>query len=152
MPLWSSLIVAMVFLQVLSGALVAGLDGGLLYNTFPMMNQYWLPPELADLSPGWRNLFENSVTVQFDHRIGAYLCILLVVGLWFRARALALSAAARRALHLTLVALAAQIALGIATLVWLVPVPVAILHQGGALVLFAAAVHLAFRLQGCEKG
>ena len=54
---------------------------------------------------------------------------------------------ARRALHLTLLALALQLALGIATLLWAVPVPLAVLHQGGALVLFAAAVHLAFRFR-----
>jgi cytochrome c oxidase assembly protein subunit 15 len=150
--IWSGLIVAVIFLQVLSGALVAGLDAGLVYNTFPMMNAYWLPPELAELAPGWLNLFENPVTVQFDHRIGAYLTTLLILGLWLRSRGqgrrrLELEPLARRALHLTLLALALQLALGIATLLWAVPVPLAVLHQGGALVLFAAAVHLAFRFR-----
>ncbi|MBT3534430.1 MAG: heme A synthase [Rhodospirillaceae bacterium] len=144
--LWSKLVVVVIFIQVLSGALVAGLDGGLVYNSFPMMNEYWLPPELGDLSPGWLNLFENPVTVQFDHRIGAYVCTLAVLALWFRMRGLALAPLTRRALHMTLAALVLQLALGIVTLLWIVPVPLAILHQGGALVLFAAAVHLMFRL------
>jgi len=144
--LWSKLIVGWVFLQILSGALVAGLDGGLVYNTFPMMNQYWLPPELTDLSPGWLNMFKNAVTVQFDHRLGAYLCTILILALWHRSRTFTLAPAARRALHLTLAALALQVGLGIATLLWVVPVPLAMLHQGGALLLFAAAVHLMFRL------
>ncbi len=147
--IWSWLILTMIFLQVCSGALVAGLDAGLVYNTFPMMNEYWLPPELADLSPGWLNVFENVVTVQFDHRIGAYLITLLLVGLWFRMPHLEHSETAppaRQALRLTLLALALQLALGVATLLWGVPVALAVLHQGGALLLFGAAVRLTYCL------
>lgn len=143
---WSWLAVAVVFLQALSGGLVAGLDAGFVYNSFPMMNEYWLPPELGELSPWWLNMFENVVTVQFDHRIGAYLCTLLLLGLWYKARALSLGSSARFALNLMLVVLAIQLTLGVATLLLVIPVSLAVLHQGGALLLFAAAVHLALRL------
>ncbi len=149
--LWVVVILTMIFLQILSGALVAGLDAGLIYNSFPTMNGYWLPPELGDLSPGWINLFENPVTVQFDHRIGAYICTILIVGLWLRQQltpklGAAFAGAARKAMALTLAALALQLALGIVTLLWVVPVVIAVLHQGGALLLFAAATLLAFHL------
>jgi cytochrome c oxidase assembly protein subunit 15 len=147
----AGLLVVIVFMQVLSGALVAGLDGGLVYNSFPMMNEYWLPPELSTLRPTWRNLFENPVTAQFDHRVGAYLCAALVAGLWWRlwqaATGAAVCPSVRLALYLTTAALVLQLALGIATLLWGVPVPLAVLHQGGALSLFSASLLLAHRLR-----
>ncbi len=144
---WVWAAVLLVLLQALSGGLVAGLDAGFVYNTFPMMNEYWLPPELGELSPWWLNMFENVITVQFDHRIGAYLCTLLLLWIWFKARALELAPAARSALRLSMAALVLQLALGIGTLVLLIPVSLAVLHQGGALLLFAATVQLAFRLR-----
>ncbi len=112
----------------------------------PMMNGYWLPPELGTLSPWWLNMFGNVVTVQFDHRIGAYLCTLLLLGLWFKARSLALGRPVRLALNLMLVALAVQLALGVSIMLLVIPVSLAVLHQGGALLLFAATVQFAFRL------
>jgi len=139
--------VFLVLLQILSGGLVAGLDAGFVYNTFPMMNEYWFPPELGQLSPWWLNMFENVITVQFDHRIGAYLVTLLTVWIWFKARSVSVSGATRMALNLVFLALAIQLGLGIGTLVMVVPVALAVLHQGGALLLFAAVVHLAFRLR-----
>ncbi|MDA1100380.1 MAG: COX15/CtaA family protein [Proteobacteria bacterium] len=144
---WSWIAVAVVFLQVLSGGLVAGLDAGFVYNSFPTMNGYWLPPELAEMSPWWMNMFENVVTVQFDHRIGAVICTVLLLGLWFKARTLALGRAARLALILMLVALALQLALGVSTLLLIIPVWLAVLHQGGALLLFATSMHFALCLR-----
>ena len=54
---------------ILSGAYVAGNDAGNAYNSFPMMNDHWIPPEILELKPLWRNFFENTCTVQFDHRV-----------------------------------------------------------------------------------
>ena len=139
-------LLGVIFLQILTGGLVAGLDAGFIYNSFPMMNEYWLPPELWDLSPFWLNMLENVVTVQFDHRMGAYVCAILILWLWWRGRASDVSSSVRSALNFVLSAMFLQFALGIATLLWVVPVPMAVLHQGGALVLFAAAVYLSFRL------
>ena len=91
-------------------------------------------------------MLENAVTVQFDHRMGAYVCAILILWLWWRGRASDVSSYVRSALNFVLSAMFLQFALGIATLLWVVPVPMAVLHQGGALVLFAAAVYLSFRL------
>ncbi|MDP6565504.1 MAG: COX15/CtaA family protein [Alphaproteobacteria bacterium] len=144
---WTWVALALVFLQALSGGLVAGLDGGFVYNTFPMMDEHWLPPELGLLSPWWLNAFENEVTAQFNHRIGAYVTALVLLALWFKARLAPLGPQARLALHLMLAALVGQLLLGVFTLILLVPLSLAILHQGGALVLFAVVLYALHRLQ-----
>lgn len=137
------LILALVVLQIFSGGLVAGLDAGMTFNTWPLMDGALVPPldKLGIISPAWRNLFENVMTVQFQHRMIAYtiwLCALLhaLHGRRFG------GAAARQGW--TLFALVtAQAALGILTLLFEVPIDLALTHQFGAtLVLIAAAVHV----------
>jgi heme a synthase len=130
----------LIFVMVLSGGLVAGIHAGLAYNTFPLMNGHVVPPEYLTLQPWYLNLFSNIAAVQFDHRLIAWLLFLLVPWFWFRARRLPLRPRARLASHLLLVALAAQIALGISTLLLVVPVPLAAAHQAGALILFSVAL------------
>ncbi len=125
-----------VLLQAFSGALVAGLDAGRHYNTFPTMNGVWFPTELLHLDPWWLNAFENATTVQFDHRLGAVAASLLVA--LFGLRCIARGGRARAAGFWLLAALAAQFALGVATLVMMVPVALGVSHQAGALLLLAA--------------
>ena len=105
-------LLGVMFLQILTGGLVAGLDAGFIYNSFPMMNEFWLPPELWDLSPFWVNMLENIVTVQFDHRMGAYVCAILILWLWWRGRASDVSSYVRSALNLVFGAMILQICLG----------------------------------------
>ena len=103
-----------------------------------------MPAEVLLLSPGWKNLFYNMAMVQFDHRIAAYVLALSVPVLWWRVRRTpAATPRARTASHLLLGMLAAQIALGILTLVHVVPLPLAALHQAGAVLVFALALNLA---------
>lgn len=126
------LVLALVFVQALIGALVAGLDAGLHYNTFPLMDGAFVPPGLLLEQPWWLNLFENPITVQFAHRVGAY--VVTVAVLWFCWRS-------RHPLRgWLLAALVLQMALGIATLLLVVPLPLAWAHQAGAVVLLTAAV------------
>ncbi|HHM04452.1 MAG TPA: heme A synthase [Gammaproteobacteria bacterium] len=129
-----------VFFTALSGAFVAGLKAGFIYNTFPMMGDRWLPEELLALSPAWRNVFENAVTVQFDHRLLALTVAAVVLALWKRAYKERVNARARLAANLLLTAVALQLALGITTLLLEVPVALGAAHQAGALVLLTAAV------------
>lgn len=136
------LLLVLVYLQALSGALVAGLDAGLHYNTFPTMNGAWLPPELWHLTPWWLNLLENPTTVQFDHRIGAYLVAIAVLACWWRVRPTA-EHSAKLALDVVLTVMLVQVGLGIATLLLQVPVGLGVLHQAGAVALFAAVLWLA---------
>ncbi|HHS82616.1 MAG TPA: heme A synthase [Devosia sp.] len=133
------LLVAMVFLQIILGAFVAGLDAGFGFNTWPLMEGKWIPDGLGDLQPAWRNLFENLLTVQFDHRVFAYLVgIVALVGL-----VLSLFSDDSRQnqwMKTAFLLVLAQIMLGILTLVLVVPIPLAVAHQSMALVLFGTLV------------
>lgn len=137
---------ALVFAMALSGGMVAGLRAGFAYNTFPLMNGNWVPPEILMLEPWWRNFFWNTATVQFVHRTIAWLLIVLVPLFWWQASRVPLAPRARFACHLLLAMLAIQVALGIATLVLVVPVALAAAHQGGAVLLLGAALWVAHEL------
>lgn len=132
-------IVGLTGLQIFLGGLVAGLHAGLTYNTWPLMDGGLVPSGLFSHVPWWRNLFENIATVQFDHRLGAYLLFALAWAHAWQARGTAYGRAAIGvALLVTL-----QACLGIATLITVVPLPLALTHQLGAVtVLIAAVVHL----------
>jgi cytochrome c oxidase assembly protein subunit 15 len=138
---FAGLLLVLVLFQIYLGGLVAGLDGGLSYNTWPLMDGSVVPGDLFVIDPAWRNLFENPKTVQFIHRCGAYL--LFALALWHMiATNLRLPGTthARRALVLFLLVLV-QAAIGISTLVTQVPLHLALTHQALALIVlgFAAA-------------
>jgi cytochrome c oxidase assembly protein subunit 15 len=137
----AGIMVILVLIQLYLGGLVAGLHAGLSYNTWPLMDGKVIPGDLFILDPAWRNLFENPKTVQFIHRVGAY--VVFVVALWqmiatFRRQPG--TTHARRATILFLLVLL-QATLGIGTLVMHVPMDLALTHQAFALVVlgFAAA-------------
>jgi cytochrome c oxidase assembly protein subunit 15 len=137
----------LVFAMALTGGLVAGIRAGFAYNTFPLMHGHVVPPEILMLEPWWRNFFYNMATVQFDHRVLAWVLAFTVPAFWWRVRAKPeASRAVRAAADAMLAALVVQIALGIATLVNVVPISLAALHQAGAVVLFAAALNAAHAL------
>jgi heme a synthase len=145
---WADALAGLVFFMVLTGGLVAGIRAGFAYNTFPLMNGHLVPPEILLLEPWWKNFFYNMATVQFDHRAVAWLLAFALPVLWWKVtRIEAAPARARWGAHLLLAMLAVQIALGILTLVHVVPLPLAAAHQAGALVLFALALHLAHALR-----
>jgi|SRR5579864_825109 len=138
---------ALVLVMALSGALVAGTRAGLAYNTFPLMNGYLVPPDLFALEPWYRNLYANIATVQFDHRLIAWLLAFFVPWLCLRVRREAASPRARFAAALLVGALALQIALGLSTLLLAVPLPLAAAHQAGAMLVFSAALFLLHALR-----
>ena len=122
-----------VFLMALSGGMVAGLRAGYAYNTFPLMNGHIVPPEVMLLEPWWRNFVYNMATVQLVHRAFFWALAVLVLVAWWRNR----ESAAGNALLLTF---AVQASLGIATLLTGVPVGLGSAHQGGAVLVLAAAL------------
>ena len=138
----------LVFVMVLSGALVAGTHAGLEYNTFPLMNGRVVPPDAFAMQPWHRNLYDNLATVQFDHRLIAWALAFFAPWLWLRVRSAGASRRARLAADLLLGAIVVQIALGISTLLLFVPVPLAAAHQAGALLVFTAALFLVHSLRG----
>ena len=137
---FSWIITALIAYTVVTGGFVAGIRAGFAYNTFPLMNGRLLPPEIFMLEPWYSNFFNNMATVQFDHRLGAWLLALFVPWFWLKARRASLSPRARLASRLLFAMLALQVTLGIATLLLAVPIPLAAAHQGGAVLLLAAAL------------
>jgi cytochrome c oxidase assembly protein subunit 15 len=132
-------IVALLFLQVFLGGLVAGLDAGFVSATWPTMDGAFIPDGLWVIEPWWQNLFDNPVTAQFDHRLLAYLIVIVAAVYAVAARG---TNAARGAL-LLLAVFVAQAALGIATVVLEMPLHVALTHQfGGAVAMWVAVAHL----------
>ena len=142
-------VACLVFLQALSGGMVAGIRAGFAYNTFPLMNGAIVPVEILALDPAWKNFFYNMATVQFVHRLFALLLAIAVPLLWWNVVRAAARVSPRAVMgaHLLLAMLAAQVALGILTLVLVVPLPLAALHQAGALLLFAFTLNLVHALR-----
>jgi cytochrome c oxidase assembly protein subunit 15 len=143
---FARLVALLVFIMTLSGGLVAGLHAGLAYNTFPLMHGYFIPPDFLVLEPWHANFLGNPATVQFNHRLLAWALMLLIPVLWWKTLRANVSASARVAAHLLLAALTVQVVLGIATLLLFVPVALGAAHQGGALLVFSAALLLAHKL------
>jgi heme a synthase len=133
---------AFVALTIVAGGLVAGTHAGLDYNSFPLMDGRWVPEDYARLQPFLRNLTENIAAVQFDHRLAATLTALtaaaiLVLGVTARP-----PSAVRRSLFALGAAVALQYALGVATLIEVVPTGLAAAHQAGAVLVLTAALVL----------
>ncbi len=123
------------FVQILLGALVAGIDAGRAFPTWPGMGGGFLPPEMWELTPWWRNFFENAGTVQFVHRMAGYLLLVLGIVVWTRARR-SPHPATRLAFNAMLAMLLLQVVLGIVTALYSAPLHAAITHQIGAIVLW----------------
>lgn len=144
---WALVVAGLVYLQMLLGALVAGLHAGLLYNTWPSMDGRAIPEDAFSFAPWWLNFFENPGTVQFDHRVGAYLVVAVVAGLWWNESKAKLAGFAQRSgnalLHITLF----QIVLGIVTLLMQAPEFLAAAHQLTAALLLCTAVWHVFELR-----
>ncbi len=129
-------LVVFVLFQIYLGGLVAGNDAGLVYNTWPLMDGSLWPSSMWIMEPVWKNLFENHGLVQFIHRLGAYA--LLAYALYY---ALLMArrgpAVARRRTWLSFGLITSQAVVGIATLLLVVPLSLALVHQGLAAVVLA---------------
>jgi cytochrome c oxidase assembly protein subunit 15 len=140
-------VTVLITVTVISGGFVAGLKAGKIYNTFPMMGEYWVPPGMFALQPWWRNLFDNMATVQFDHRILAVATFALIIVYWTQIRKTSLPARVAKGVNALLHTAVLQVALGIATLLLVVPVSLAAIHQGVAMLLFTVALYLCHGLR-----
>lgn len=139
---WSLVVVALVYLMILSGGLVAGTDAGFAYPTWPLMGDSFIPRGLYATSPAWLAMFEDITTIQFNHRMFAYVLFVVLSAsavLVFRS---ATQGYGRLAAVLLVLALCVQVILGISTLLLHVPVVLGTAHQGGAVVLLTAALFL----------
>jgi cytochrome c oxidase assembly protein subunit 15 len=140
-----------IFSTVLLGAFVAGLDAGLVYNSWPTYEGKWIPHELLAGHIGINEFFSNPVSVQFLHRNMAYLTLFVVALTWIKGRKMALGSRAKFALHALLAACFMQAALGIGTLVYQIPISLASIHQNGALILYSTVIWLANEIRRIPK-
>ncbi len=131
----SSVLTGLIVVTIISGGFVAGLKAGLIFNTFPLMGGQWLPEGINALSPWYQNLFENKVTVQFDHRVLAIGTGLILIAWYLSGCSKFNDISIKRSFKLIGMMIIIQLALGISTLLLQVPVWLGASHQAGALVL-----------------
>jgi cytochrome c oxidase assembly protein subunit 15 len=136
----AEILIALVGLTIAAGGFTAGLHAGLTYNTFPLMDGSFVPAGYAQFEPFIRNWFENIPAVQFDHRLLAETTATAVLLLWLAGRKAALPRPVRLAQHALLAAAGLQFALGVSTLLLVVPIPLAAMHQAGAVLLLTGAI------------
>jgi cytochrome c oxidase assembly protein subunit 15 len=148
---WSLAVLALIFVQILLGAFVAGLDAGLTYNTWPLMDGKLIPDGLFNHTPAWLAPFEDVTTAQFNHRMMGYAVAVAVIALWVAVRRQRLSGFATTTSHVLLATMALQVLLGIWTLLEVVPISLAALHQAGAVALLTVAVLHVFALRTPDR-
>ena len=139
----STVLMYLVFLQILLGALVAGIDAGRNYIDWPLMAGGILPPDLFALDPFWRNFFEDDGLVQFIHRISGYILFLFAIYVWFRARKSG-NLQIRKSINLVMFVIFLQMAIGVITVMNSSPWHIAIFHQFGAIVLWYFVIRARF--------
>ena len=137
---WTIALLAMVSVTIVWGAFVAGLNAGLVYNTFPLMAGRWIPEGIFGLQPLWTNFFENTATVQFTHRVLAIATMAVALIAWFRVWRSEPDSRIRRAFHVLAAVVLMQVGLGIATLLAYVPVTLGTIHQGMAVLVLGAVI------------
>jgi heme a synthase len=137
---WAGRLLALAFLTIIAGAFVAGIDAGLDYNTFPLMDGQIVPDGYWLLHPAWRNFFENIPSVQFNHRVLGLATGASAIATWLIALRAPLTRKTRIALYHVGALGLIQPLLGIATLLTVVPVPLALAHQAGAMALLASTL------------
>jgi len=142
-----NLITCIVMLQITYGAFTAGLKAGFGYNTFPKMNGSWITPDALQMLPLWRNAFENPAGVQFIHRtLGWTLLLTTLYFAWLSGR-FELKPTLRRSISIFAWAVCSQFTLGVLTLLFIVPIGVASLHQFGACMVFISLLFCHFKLR-----
>ncbi len=138
-----NILLVLAFVQILLGALVAGIDAGRGYIDWPLMNGEFLPSESFDYEPMWTNFFENPALVQFNHRMMGYLVFLFTAYVWWQSRGSAIRAT-KRAFDWVLVMVLGQMVMGIGTVLYAAPWHIAIVHQFGAVVVVTLILRAGF--------
>jgi len=144
---YAFLIAGLVFAQILLGAIVAGLDAGLAYSSWPTFGGWWIPPGLYDMAPWWLNHFENHALTHFQHRNIGYIIAALGIAQFVILKRAAPDKPVRMAAAHVMAFTLVQVCLGIFTVVTSVALPLAALHQVFALALLGASLWLAYVLR-----
>lgn len=143
---FSYTITGLIFLMILSGGLVAGTRAGLLYPTFPLMGDSFIPPGLYAIAPFWLSIFEDVTTIQFNHRMFAYLLFILILSFSYKLLKQEIPKHLRIGTYCLAGLLLVQVSLGISVILLHVPVFLASSHQGVAVMVFTAALFVSHSL------
>jgi len=138
--------VVLITVTIISGAFVAGTDAGFVFNTFPLMEGRLVPVGYLP-QPWFVSPFEDLATIQFHHRVLAIVSLGIAIATWWRSRWIVLVPRARRIANGLMITVCLQVALGISTLVLVVPTPLAAAHQAGAVLLLTVTLWLLFELR-----
>ena len=134
---------ALLYIQIFLGALVAGIDAGQTYTDWPLMAGEFFPTLAFELSPLWRNFFESEALVQFNHRLSGYILILFVLYSWFKFRNSS-NQSLKSYSNWVLLAILGQVVLGVITVLYAAVWYIAILHQFSAIILVGLVLLLKF--------
>jgi len=141
------ILLAFLIVQIIYGAFVAGLKAGHVYNTFPKMDDQWIAEGITAMEPVWKNFVNGIAGVQFVHRYIAYVIVILVVVIWVKSHKIKLSFSQKTGVNAMAIMVIIQFLLGVFTLLFAVPVILAVLHQIGALLLFASIIFFIHQLK-----
>ena len=144
---WLNLFLFLLLMQVVWGAFTAGLHAGYIYNTFPKMHSFWIPPEILLLEPAILNFFENMSTVQWTHRLLATVLGVMVIAIWARSFSLNFTGNEKKWIIALFVTVLIQYAIGVFTLIYYIPTWLGVFHQAMAMVLFGVALTVRHRFK-----
>ena len=140
----TSLLFILVIIQIIYGAFVAGLNAGIGFNSWPKMNGEWIPEAVYLLDPLWKNFLESPYGIQFIHRTLALIIVSFVIYIWYKGREIQHNYLQRKSLNILLSIVILQTVIGIFTLILVVPISLALIHQLGAFLLLMSVVFSLF--------
>ncbi len=142
---WGHWLLALVFLQIVMGGLVAGLKAGYTFNTWPLMEGRFIPQHVLSMSPVWQNFLDNTALVQFNHRMGAYLLFVVSLFLFVSTLTKRVPGQVRFLAGLIFFVLCFQVVIGVQTVLLSVPITLGALHQAGGLIVLSAILAFVHR-------
>ncbi len=144
----SALLAALIYIQIIAGAFMAGTHSGRTYNEWPLMDGDFIPSGYGVQSPFWRNIFENPAAIQFNHRTLAYIILIFAAWVIWSVRK---KSAMKPAAIMLMMLLLWQVFLGIWTLLAVAPLNLSLLHQFSSILVFIAALNLMWRSRSAVK-
>ena len=148
---WLNIFLAVLLLQVIWGAFTAGLQSGHIYNSFPKMYQFWIPPEMFLTEPLILNFFQNMTTVQWTHRLLGTILGLMVIIMWVRTFILKTTKEDKKWMLALFATVLLQYGIGVFTLIYHVPIWLGVFHQAMAMVLFGIALRARHQFKSTQK-
>lgn len=148
---WTAVLLIILIVQITYGAFVAGLNAGMVYNTFPKMGDKWVAESVTAMEPVWLNFIEGVGGVQFIHRYLAYIVFGIVLLIWIKGRKKSLHISQKKGINFLLFGVLLQFLLGVLTLLYSVPVVLGVLHQVGAFILLGAVVFCLHRFSAVRN-